>query len=54
MLIRYLRKTEEFCVMQINIIDVIIKKIGGLNMLTTPLGKIEIYMRYIYYGKRIR
>lgn len=39
--------------MQINIIDVIIKKIGGLNMLTTPLGKIEIYMRYIYYGKRI-
>ena len=38
--------------MQINIIDVIIKKIGGLNMLTTPLGKIEIYMRYIYYGER--
>ena len=40
--------------MQINIIDAIIKKIGGLNMLTTPLGDIEIYMRYIYYGKRIR
>ena len=30
--------------MRINIIDVIIKKIGGLIMLTTPLGDIEIYI----------
>ena len=29
--------------MQINIIDVIIKRIGGLNLLITPLGDIEIY-----------
>ena len=30
--------------MRINIIDVIIKRIGGLIMLTTPLGDIEIYI----------
>lgn len=30
--------------MRINIIDVIIKKIGELIMLTTPLGDIEIYI----------
>ena len=30
--------------MRINTIDVIIKRIGGLNMLTTPLGDIEIYI----------
>lgn len=30
--------------MRINIIDVIIKKIGGLIMLTTPLGDMEIYI----------
>lgn len=30
--------------MRIYTIDVIIKKIGGLNMLTTPLGDVEIYI----------
>lgn len=40
--------------MWINIIDVIIKRIGRLNMLTTPLGDIEIYIddKKIEYGER--
>ena len=35
-------------------IDGIIKRIGGLNMLTTPLGDIEIYIddKKIEYGER--